>query len=149
MAAQIQVNQEFIDILAEAIAKANLRAAGLLPLTSTHPPAESASNPLHGGSETASQGDPWATEANPTSGVPATTTTSPTAPDASSADADPFSQTKRESLDPDPWAPDGLGDLIRRASDISILTELWRANKSTWNDDHTKLADVRKKELNK
>lgn len=59
MAALIEVNEEFISRLAEAIAKANLRAGGVLPGTDPPPGPENGSQGLHRGTETAYQGDPW------------------------------------------------------------------------------------------
>jgi hypothetical protein len=47
-------------MLAEAIARANLRAGGVLPSTDLPPGAQNGSQGLQGGAETAYQGDPWA-----------------------------------------------------------------------------------------
>lgn len=63
----VDVNEEFITRLAEAIAKANLRAGGVLPSTDIPPGAANGSQSLQGGSEPAFQGDPWAgTDTQPT-----------------------------------------------------------------------------------
>ena len=90
MSAMIAVNDEFINLLAEAIAKRNLELGGVLP-----------------GS---------ATQENPTSGAQTTTTTSATAQDASSAAPDPWASTGGEapgttpaSETQDPWSAPANG----------------------------------------
>lgn len=148
MAATIEVNQEFIEQLAEAIAKANLRAAGMLPGSGGPPSAPEASQPLHSTPQTV-PADPWATddagfnavrvEDTWPGPVPATKFTPPA--------EDPFSTEKPRAADP--WAADPLADAIQHAADVATLTALWKANQDKWNDSYTEKANVRKGELTK
>lgn len=46
-------------------------------------------------------------------------------------------------------ASDELADLIRQAPDSNSLVALWRAHKDEWTGEYNKLADKRKKELEK
>lgn len=62
---RIEVDDDFINQLAEAVAKANLRAGGVLPGTDTHPASQNGSQGHESPAEDDSvASDPWANPAN-------------------------------------------------------------------------------------